>query len=93
MSVYSLPEAWRSRILGNTAGANFKIIRMNEAGIPFESHADFDEAVLVIEGEMRLEIEGQLISMRSGDFYIIPAGKEHRVLQGSHRTLFLVDAE
>jgi hypothetical protein len=28
----NLPHAWRSKILGRTAGANFKVIRMDEAG-------------------------------------------------------------
>ena len=89
----ALPDAWRSKILGKTAGANFKIIRMGEDGIPFESHAEFNEALLVIEGEMQLEIEGKIIGMKAGDFYVVPAGKRHRVLQGSHGALFLVDAE
>ncbi|HEX2510205.1 MAG TPA: cupin domain-containing protein [Microvirga sp.] len=89
----ALPDAWRSRILGRTGGANLKVIRMDEAGIPFESHAEFDEALLVIEGEMQLEIEGEIVRMQAGDFYIVPAGKSHKVLPGSHGTLFLVDAE
>lgn len=88
-----LPQAWCSRVLGGIAGAKVKLIRMDGAGIPYESHSDFDEALLVIEGEMQLEIEGDVIHMRSGDFHIVPAGKQHKVLQGSHGTLFLVDAE
>ena len=66
---------------------------MDEGGIPYESHAEFDEALLVIDGQMRLDIEGEVIDMRAGDFYIVPAGKRHRVLQGSYGTLFLVDAQ
>ena len=88
-----LPAAWRSKILGTTAGANFKIIRMDENGIPPESHPDFDEALLVIDGEMALDVEGAVTVMRSGDFFVVPAGKTHSVLKGSHGTLFLVDAE
>lgn len=89
----NLPYAWRSKTLGRTAGANFKVIRMDEAGIPYESHAAFDEALLVIEGHLQLEIEGEVIALQSGDLYIVPAGKRHKVLQGSYGTLFLVDAE
>ncbi|UCJ15769.1 cupin domain-containing protein [Pseudomonas sp. MM211] len=88
-----LPQAWRSRILGSTAGANLKLIRMDGAGIPYESHSEFDEALLVLEGEMQLELEGEVIHMKSGDFHIVPAGKQHKVLQGSFGILFLVDAE
>lgn len=89
----SLPQAWRSRILGNTGGANLKVIRMDEAGIPYESHSTFAEALLVIEGHMQLDIEGEVIEMGAGDFYLVPAGKRHKVLEGSRGTLFLVDAE
>lgn len=89
----NLAQAWRSRILGNTGGANLKVIRMDEAGIPYESHSEFDEALLVIDGEMQLEIEGEVITMRRGDFQIVPAGKKHKVLPGSYGTLFLVDAQ
>jgi quercetin dioxygenase-like cupin family protein len=88
-----LPHAWRSKILGRTAGANFKVIRMDEAGIPYESHAEFDEALLVIEGYLQLEIDGKVIALQSGDLHIVPAGKRHKVLQGSYGTLFLVDGE
>ncbi|BAI71852.1 cupin 2 conserved barrel domain protein [Azospirillum sp. B510] len=89
----TLPQAWRSRIVGKIAGANLKIIRMDEAGIPSESHADFDEALFVLEGAMTLDVEGELINMAAGDFFVVPAGKSHRVLEGSHGILFLVDAE
>lgn len=89
----NLPHARRSKILGRTAGANFKVIRMDEAGIPYESHAEFDEALLVIDGHMPLEIDGKVIVLKSGDLHIVPAGKRHKVLQGSYGTLFLVDGE
>lgn len=89
----TLPHAWRSRILGTTAGANLKVIRMDEGGIPYESHSEFQEALLVIEGHMRLDIEGEIFDMGPGDFHLVPAGKTHRVLQGSYGTLFLVDAQ
>ena len=88
-----LPQSWKSRIVAKIAGANLKIIRMDESGIPFESHSDFDEALFVLEGSMTLEVEGELIEMGAGDFFVVPAGKSHRVLEGSHGVLFLVDAE
>lgn len=88
----SLPAAWKSRILGSVGGANLKVIRMDGGGIPLEVHDGFDEAILVVEGELDLEIGGEVIRMTTGDFFVIPAGKPHRVLEGSRGTLFLVDA-
>lgn len=89
----SLPIAWRSKILGRTGGANIKVIRMDAAGIPTESHPDFDEGFLVVEGQMTLEIDGRHIAMKAGDFYLVPAGQAHSVLPGATGVLFLIDAE
>lgn len=88
-----LPDAWRSRILGTTGGANLKVIRMDTNGIPYETHSEFNEALLLVDGQMSLEVEGDVIVMRAGDLHVVPAGKRHRVLQGSYGTLFLVDAQ
>lgn len=88
----TLPDAWRSRVLGQTGGANLKVIRMDKDGIAYESHSAFQEALLVIEGQMTLDVEGELFEMGPGDFHLVPAGKRHRVLEGSYGTLFLVDA-
>lgn len=88
-----LPHAWRSKIIGRTGGANIKVIRMDEAGIPTESHPDFDEGFLVVEGQMTLEVEGRLVEMKAGDFYFVPAGQAHSVKPGARGVLFLIDAE
>jgi quercetin dioxygenase-like cupin family protein len=89
----SLPHAWRSRILGRVGDANLKIIRMDVQGIPHEVHSGFDEALVLIDGQMSLEIEGEVIVMRAGDFHLVSAGKQHRVLEGSQGTLLLVDGQ
>ena len=66
---------------------------MDEGGIPPEVHAEFDEALLVVDGRMELEVDGRVIELEAGDFYVVPAGMSHRVLPGSRGTLFLIDAE
>ncbi|TCW08615.1 mannose-6-phosphate isomerase-like protein (cupin superfamily) [Raoultella sp. BIGb0138] len=86
-----LPEVWQSLILGKVGGANIKLIKMGGPGIPDESHADFDELLVVIEGEMALIVDGQAVILKAGDFYLIPKGASHRVPPGSHGTLLLID--
>lgn len=88
-----LPDAWRSRILGTIGGANLKVIRMDVNGIPHETHSEFDEALLLIDGQVSLEIEGEVIVMHAGGSSYRPCRKKHRVLKGSYGTLFLVDAQ
>ncbi|NDL64770.1 cupin domain-containing protein [Acerihabitans arboris] len=65
---------------------------MDNSGVAEERHDDFAEALILIEGRLQLDIEGHLIKMKSGDYYVIAPGKTHRVLPGSHGTLLLIDA-
>lgn len=82
--------AWQSSILGQAAGANIKVLRMDGAAYPSEVHA-FDEALLVISGVMQLEVAGAVIRVDAGELVIVPAGQAHAVAAGSHGSLVIVD--
>ncbi|RLJ37863.1 cupin domain-containing protein [Acidovorax sp. 106] len=85
-----LPRAWSSSIVGQAAGAKVKVLRMDDAAYPNESH-DFDEALLVLEGCMRLDLQGQVTEVGAGEVFIVPAGVPHAVAPGSHGTLVIID--
>lgn len=85
-----LPRAWSSKIVGRAAGANVKVLRMDATAYPDESH-DFDEALLVLEGCMRLDLQGEVTEVRAGEVFIVPAGVSHAVAPGSHGTLVIID--
>ncbi|WP_375574979.1 cupin domain-containing protein [Paracidovorax oryzae] len=86
----ALPATWRSRVVGRAADANFKIVRMDDAAYPDETH-DFDEALLVLEGRMNLDLQGRRIEVGAGEVFIVPAGVPHAVAPGSHGTLVIID--
>lgn len=88
-----LPAVWRSTVLGSVGNANIKLIKMGGEGIPEESHAEFDELLVVIEGEMQLIVGNTAVDLNAGEYYLIPAGAAHRVPPGSYGTLLLVDRE
>lgn len=85
-----LPRAWSSTVVGQAAGANVKVLRMDAAAYPDESH-DFDEALLVLDGCMRLDLQGQVTEVNAGEVFIVPAGVPHAVAPGSHGTLVIID--
>jgi quercetin dioxygenase-like cupin family protein len=86
----SLPDAWRSQVVGQPAGVNLKVVRMDGQAYPDESHA-FDEALLVLDGQMNLQLGGTVIHVCTGEVYIVPAGVPHSVAEGSHGTLVIID--
>ncbi|MFZ6693783.1 cupin domain-containing protein [Undibacterium sp. SXout20W] len=85
-----LPLPWRSTIVGHAAGANVKVLRMDDAAYPNETH-DFDEALIVIDGQMHLQIDGELVIVCAGEMYLVPANVPHAVAVGSHGILVIID--
>jgi len=85
-----LPQAWSSRVLAQFGDARLKVLRMDDATYPEESH-DYAEGLLVLEGELRLKLDGELVCMGTGELCVVPAGVPHSVEQGSRGTLVILD--
>jgi quercetin dioxygenase-like cupin family protein len=85
-----LPGAWQSIVIGQAANSNIKVIRMDAGAYPSETH-EFAEALLVIDGQMNLEIQNEVVSVMRGEVFIVPAGVPHAVVEGSHGVLVIID--
>lgn len=85
-----LPEAWSSQLLGRVGEACVKVLRMDEAPVEEETH-HVDEALLVLDGHLRLEVAGRPLAVRTGELFMVPAGTAHRVLPGSYGTLVILE--
>lgn len=84
------PVAWKSSIVGHIGAANIKVLRMDESAYAEETH-DYNEALLVINGKLLLQVDGEEIAVESGQMYLALAGTPHSVLPGSHGTLVILD--
>ena len=85
-----LSDAWCSVVIGQAASANVKVLRMDDRAYPSETH-EFAEALLVLDGQMNLDVQGELICVKRGEVFIVPAGVPHAVAQGSQGTLVIID--
>jgi quercetin dioxygenase-like cupin family protein len=88
----TLPRAWASTIVARIGGARLKVLRMDEAPYPDESHEEA-EGLLVLDGELRLVLEGATVVVRPGEVFVVPPRTPHSVAAGSHGTLVLFDHE
>ncbi|MBB5939132.1 cupin domain-containing protein [Streptomyces zagrosensis] len=86
------PRAWCSRVVGRVGEAAVKVLRMSELPVAEESH-DVAEALLVLDGTLALEVRGELVTVRTGDLFMVPARTPHRVRPGSEGTLLIVENE
>ena len=85
-----LPEAWKSKRLGQVGPAHIKVLRMDAQAYEEETH-DYNEGLLVISGHLLLSIADQAIRVEAGQMYLVEAGTAHGVLAGSHGTLLIID--
>ncbi|MEK2476843.1 MULTISPECIES: cupin domain-containing protein [Streptomyces] len=85
-----LPDAWSSLLLGRVGGAGVKVLRMDGRPVVPESH-DTAEALLVMDGVLRLTVHGGEVEVHAGEMYLVEAGVEHAVRPGSRGTLVIVE--
>ena len=86
-----LEQAWRSRRLARVGDVSLKLMRMDAQAYPDEVHA-YPEGLLVLNGEMHLDVAGDAVTVTAGQLYMVPAGVSHAVRPGSHGTLLIIDA-
>ncbi|MGI5339511.1 cupin domain-containing protein [Streptomyces sp. CA-181903] len=85
-----LPEAWNSLIVGQVGTARIKVLRMDGRPVPEERH-EAAEALLVLDGLLRLAVAGRPVDVGPGALYTVPAGTPHAVLPDSHGTLVIME--
>lgn len=86
----ALPMAWRSQVIARIGEANLKLVRMDALPLAEETHA-YAEGLLVIDGQLNLELVDQPIRVGRGELYVVPAGMPHAVAGGSTGTLLIID--
>lgn len=70
-------DTWSPRIVGELNGQQVKLAKL-EGEFVWHHHEDEDELFLVIEGELRMELEDRSLELRPGEMCIVPRGVEHR---------------
>ncbi|HET6553799.1 MAG TPA: cupin domain-containing protein [Dyella sp.] len=86
----ALPQPWSSQVIARFGDAQLKVLRMDESAYPEETH-DYAEGLLVLEGELRLTLDGHAVRVGAGELCVVPAGVPHSVEGGSRGTLLIVD--
>lgn len=70
-------EHWSPKIVGELNGQMVKLVKFHGA-FEWHHHAAEDELFLVHRGSFRMELRDRSLTLRAGDFLIVPRGVEHR---------------
>jgi cupin 2 domain-containing protein len=64
-------------------------ILSGELDEPFEYDQDHDEWVVVLRGAAELEVNGERLSLKPGDWVLLPRRTSHRLVQTTRGTSWL----
>ena len=86
----ALDEQWSPRIVARLNDYEFKVVKV-QGEFVWHSHADTDEAFLVLAGELRIELRDGAVRLGAGDLYVVPRGVEHRPCAERECQLLLIE--
>jgi mannose-6-phosphate isomerase-like protein (cupin superfamily) len=84
-------DTFSPKIVGEVNGQHVKVVRVEGDKVPWHIHDHEDELFWVIEGVLHVKTRDQSVSLRSGEFCVVPKGAEHRVVPEGHVRLVLVE--
>lgn len=85
-----ITEHWSPRIIAALNDYHFKLAKI-EGDFVWHAHADTDEAFLVLQGEIEIELRDRTLHLGEGDLAVIPAGVEHRPRARQQASILLIE--
>ena len=85
-----IPDHWNPRIVGELNGQHVKLVKL-EGPFVWHHHEHEDELFLVLAGELTIQFRDRAVSLREGEFLIVPRGVEHRPVAESEAHVLLLE--
>ncbi len=73
----SFSDHWNPRIVGELNGQHVKLVKF-QGEFVWHDHAAEDELFLVVRGSFRMEFRDHSVTLKEGEFLVVPRGVEHR---------------
>ena len=86
-------DLFSPKIVGELNGQHVKLARLEGDKVPWHTHDDEDELFWVVEGELEVLTRDASVTLRPGEFTIVPRNVEHRVVPRGHVKLVLFDID
>jgi mannose-6-phosphate isomerase-like protein (cupin superfamily) len=83
-------EQWQPKVIAEMNDYQFKIVRL-QGDFVWHSHADTDEAFLILDGTLRIDFRDDAVILRAGEMYVVPRGVEHKPFAEKEVKLLLIE--
>jgi len=83
-------EHWSPRVIAEMNDYQFKLVKI-EGEFVWHDHPDTDEVFIVIEGCLNIEFRDGLVTLESGEMFVIPKDTEHKPIATSECKIMIVE--
>ena len=88
----SFSETWVPKVVGSLNGQYVKVAKL-EGEYVWHSHEHEDEMFLVMHGELQLEFRERTVTVKPGEFCIVPRGVSHRPIANELVSIVLFEPQ
>ncbi|MFJ4604292.1 cupin domain-containing protein [Pseudomonas atacamensis] len=85
-----IEHQWSPRVVAEMNDYQFKVVRI-EGEFIWHSHPETDEAFLVLEGTLRIDLLEGCVYVNPGELYVVPRGVEHRTAAQGEAKLMMIE--
>lgn len=85
-----IEHQWSPRVVAEMNDYQFKVVRI-EGEFIWHSHPETDEAFIVLEGELLIDLPQGTVRVRPGELYVVPRGIEHRTGALTEAKLMMIE--
>ena len=85
-----IEQQWSPRVVAEMNDYQFKVVRI-EGEFIWHSHTETDEAFLVLEGTLRIDLPDGCVYVSPGELYVVPRGVEHRTAAKGETKLMMIE--
>ena len=86
----SLTRLWSPRVVAEVDDAYVKVAKIHGT-LAWHSHDDEDELFLVLEGWLRIEMEGSTVELGKGEMFVVPRGVRHNPVAENECHVLLIE--
>ena len=86
----ALTDFWSPRVIAELDDAYVKVAKV-QGTLAWHSHEHEDELFFVLDGRLRIEMEGRSVDLGPGEMFVVPKGVRHNPVAEAECLLMLIE--
>lgn len=70
-------DHWSPKMIAELNDYQFKLVKVH-CGVVWQEHAETDEAFIVLDGRLKIELPESTVELTAGEMFVVPRGVSHK---------------